>query len=94
MFIKELLRTLSMPVLKSLEAGQEPYEYKKSHRVILIVMGLIFSMLGALVLYFAQGQDIGYFIPVVVFGGVGILSIVVGFVGSDRAVSKIWTSKR
>jgi len=94
MFIKKLLRTLCMPVLKNLESGKEPYEYKKSHRVILIIMGLIFSILGTLVLYFAQGQDIGYFIPVIVFGGVGILSIVVGIAGSDRAVSRIWTSKR
>jgi len=94
MFIKNVLRTLCMPVLKKLEAGDEPYEYKTSHRVILIVMGFIFTLLGSLVLYFAQGQEIAYFIPVVVFGGVGILSIIVGFAGSDRAVSKIWTSNR
>ena len=94
MFIKKALRSLFWLALKALEAGNESYEHKPSHRVILVVMGFIFLLLGSLVLYFSQGEEIAYFIPVVVFGGVGILSTLVGFIGSDRAVSKIWGLSR
>ena len=90
--MKQQLRKLFAFILTPLEAGNEPYAYKPSHRTVLIIMGSMFTALAGLVLYFAQGEEAGYFIPVIVFGALGILSIVIGAVGSDRAVSKIWGS--
>ena len=94
MTIKNVIRSMCMPILNLFESGTEEYNYKPSHRTILIVFGSMFIGLAALVLWFSQGADLGYFIPVVVFGGVGLLSLIIGFVGTDRAVSKIWSSSR
>ena len=90
--MKNALRTLFSPLLKIFESGTEPFNYEASHRVILLVMGLLFSGLASAVGYYAQGQDPGYFLPVVIFGAVGLVSFVVGCLGTDRAVAKIWGS--
>ncbi len=87
------MRKLFSPILKCFESGTDPFVYKPSHRMALIVMGFLFSGLAMLVFMLAQGEQWGYFLPVLVFGGSGLLSLLVGFMGSDRAVAKIWGSK-
>ena len=94
MSVKNVIRSACMPVLNLFESGTESYEYKPSHRKILIAFGCLFSGLAISVLWFSQGEDIAYMIPVVVFGGVGLLSLLIGFIGKDRAVAKIWSSSR
>lgn len=91
--MKQLLRTILSPILNFLESGSEPYVYKPSHRKILIFMGSLFTGLAGVVLWLAQGQDPGYFLPVVIFGIGGLLSLGVGVFGNDRAVAKIWGSR-
>ncbi len=90
--MKQKLRALFSPILNTLESGTDPYAYKASHRVILKVMGFLFLGLASLVLWFAQGQDPGYFLPVVIFGIMSFVSLLVGFLGTDRAVTKTWGS--
>jgi hypothetical protein len=91
--MKQIIRTLFAPLLKVFESGAGEFSYKQSHRIILLVMGGLFSALAVFVFFAAQGQDLGYFLPVLIFGGVGIVSLVIGFVGTDRAVAKIWGSR-
>lgn len=91
--MKPYLRALFAPILNLFESGSEAYDYKPSHRIVLIVMGGLFTALGGIVLFYAQGQDIGYFLPVIIFGGVGIVSLIIGFLGNERAVAKIWGSR-
>lgn len=91
--MKQILRRLFSPILNLFESGTDPYAYKPSHRSILLIMGGLFCGLAALVLYFAWGADLGYFLPVVIFGGVGLLSLLIGFLGTDRAVAKVWGSR-
>ena len=83
-----------MPILTLFESGSEPYEYKPSHRKILYAFGCIFTGLASSVFWFAQGEEWAYFIPVVVFGSIGLLSLLIAYTGSDRAVAKIWSSSR
>lgn len=90
--MKKILRNLFSVVLAVFENGNEVYVYKKSHRIVLVVMGFMFSGLAALVFNFSQGEDVGYLIPVLVFGCIGLLSLIIGFLGEDRAVAKIWGS--
>jgi len=90
--IKQTLRTLFSPILNIFESGTQPFSYKVSHRVILIVMGSLFSGLAASVFLLSWGDDMGYVLPVVIFGGVGFLCLLLGFIGNDRAVAKIWGS--
>lgn len=91
--MKQLVRSIFSPLLKIFESGSDEFVYKASHRVILLVMGGLFSALAVFVFSSAQGQDIAYYLPVIIFGGVGIVCLVIGTVGTDRAVAKIWGSR-
>ncbi len=95
--MKQLLRSLFSPLLGLFEGGNEAYEYKPSYRRILLVFAFLFSALAAFVLWLALSADIsqlGYFLPVLVFGGIGLLALLVGLLGTDRAVSRLWHSAR
>ena len=92
-FVKRQLRSIFSPILNIFESGTEPFVYKSSHRTILVVMGCLFSGLAVLVVFLAQGKDPGYFLPVLIFGVVGVVSLLVGLIGNDRAVAKIWGSR-
>ena len=92
--MKSLLRKIFAFLLKYFESGTEEFAYKSSHRTILIAVGVLFSLLALGLLWLAQGQDLGYLLPVAVFGGAGLISLIVGTLGTDRAVAKIWGSQR
>ena len=92
--MKHLLRTIFSPILMVFERGDEPYAYKPLNRKILIAIGVLFSFLGTAVVYLSPADvDPGYFLPVGVFGAAGIVCLVVGLLGSDRAVAKIWGNR-
>lgn len=91
--MKEVLRIIFSPILNIFESGDEPFTYKASHRKILIFMGCLFSGLATAVFIFLPADDLGYLIPVVVFGVAGVISLLVGLLGTERAVAKIWGSR-
>ena len=91
--MKQLLRRLYSPILTPLESGTDPYAYKPSHRTILAVIGFLFSALALGVLFSAPKSDLGFLVPVIVFLGVGVVTLGVSGLGTDRAVAKIWGSK-
>ena len=91
--MKQLFRILFSFILNVFESGEGPFVYKASHRKILIIMGVLFILLSILIISLAQGQDQGYLFPAIIFGGIGFVSLLIGFIGSDRAVAKIWSSR-
>ena len=91
--MKQQLRKVASPLLNFFESGDDTYAYKASHRTILLAMSVLFCGLASLVAYLGQGEDPGYLLPVVIFGGVGIIGLIVGFLGNERAVAKIWGSR-
>jgi len=88
--MKKSLRNLFSFILNSFESGSSEYRYEKSHRVILIVIGFLFNGLATIVFFMAQGEDIGYYFPVLILGSIGILGFIIGSLGNERAVAKIW----
>jgi|TARA_Y100001001_G_scaffold125704_1_gene124198 hypothetical protein len=93
-FMKQRLRQLFSFILKPLESGQVGPSYKDSHRTVLKLVGVLFLVLatvsiGALV----YTGKIGALIPALVFLGVGGTCLVVGALGSDVAVSKMWGNR-
>lgn len=92
--MKKQLRILFSPILNIFESGSEAFIYKSSHRIVLVIMGCLFSGLATLVFLFARGQDPVYLLPVLIFYGMGLMSLLIGFIGTDRAVAKIWGSRR
>lgn len=91
--MKQKLRALFAPILNIFESGNEEFVYKSSHRSILIFIACMFSGMASAVFFVAQGKDPGYFLPVLIFGGIGFISFIIGFLGTDRAVAKIWGSR-
>jgi len=92
--VKVFLRKICSPLLNIFESGDEPYTYKKSHRTILNVVGGLFLFLTAAVsgagYVFSQA---GAVLPGFIFFAVGLTCIVVGVLGTDRAVAKLWGNK-
>jgi len=91
--MKQKLRALFSPILTIFESGTEEFVYKSSHRAILIFIGCLFSGMAVAVFFVAQGKDPGYYLPVLIFGGIGFISFLIGFLGTDRAVAKIWGTR-
>ena len=89
--VKTVLRKLLAPVLNLFEKGTDPYEYKPLNRKILITVGVLFLFLGAVVVtVLVSTNSFDYFLPALVFLLVSFICLIVGTLGSDRAVSKMW----
>ncbi len=93
--MKKMLTTLFWPILKFFEVGQEPPNYKSSHRLALNVLGALFIFLSGVsaVSAFYSEVTVGAVIPVIVFFLVGLVALVIGSLGTNRAVAKIWGTK-
>lgn len=92
--MREGLRALFGPLLRLFESGDGPYSYKPSHRTILLAVGALFLFLASLSLLAAisAAQAVAFFPSLIFFAG-GIVCLVIGALGSDRAVAKIWGNR-
>lgn len=92
--MKALLRKLFAPVLNIFETGESDYSFKRSHRITLIVVGTLFLLLSLVSLAAAiYTSQVGAWLPFLIFFSAGSVCAIVGFLGSDQAVAKIWGSK-
>lgn len=89
--MKSVLQSLFAPILNIFESYEGEYSYKPSHRTVLIVIGALFLLLSLVSLGAAivTGQ-IGAGFPFLIFFSAGTVSLIVGSLGSDRAVAKLW----
>ncbi|WP_166264656.1 hypothetical protein [Marinobacter caseinilyticus] len=89
--MKQAIRKILWPILKHFENGEIGPNYKKSYRAILIVVGVLFLVLSSIsVAGLIYTGELGALIPAVIFSVVAFVSLTVGTVGSDKAVSRIW----
>lgn len=88
--MQALFRSIFSFILAPLEAGSAPYAYKRSHRQVLIVVGVLAASLGTGVLVVGIGRDLASLFPGLVFGLGGLFALVIGCFGNDRAVAKLW----
>ena len=92
--MKSLLRKIFWPILSPFESGTEPYAYKPLNRKVLVVVGVLFlGLSGFLAPSAIKAGDAGYLLPLLVFSLAGLVCTVVGSLGSDRAVCKIWGNR-
>lgn len=81
-------------ILRFFESGDEPYTSKPLNRKILIAVGVLFNVLWMVTAYLYAGRGgFDYLLPVVIFFSAGTVCLVVGLLGSDRAVAKIWGNR-
>ena len=89
--MKELLRSICSPILKIFETGDEQYVYKPMSRVILLVISILFGFLTAGIIFLMN--SLGAIIPLIIFGTVSLVCLIVATLGTDRAVAKIWGNR-
>jgi hypothetical protein len=92
--MKDSFRVLFGPLLRVFESGDGPYNYKPSHRTILLAVGGLFLLLALLSLLAAisAAQAVAFF-PFLIFFAGGVVCLAVGGLGNDRAVAKIWGNR-
>ena len=91
-----LLRNLFGFILNPLEKEDGDYQVHAMGRKILIIMGCLFTGLGAAVttiIISLDDLDMGYLFPGVVFLLAGVFCLIVGCLGNDRAVAKVWGNR-
>jgi len=92
--MKKFFRSVFASILIIFEKGDGPYNYKPLNRIILNVMGTLFTCLAIAVAFSVPDEgSVGYMLPVVVFLALGITCLVVGILGNERAVCKIWGNR-
>ena len=93
--MKNGLRKLFAPLLKIFEHGQGDYAYKPMSRIILIVLALLFGGLTVGLIIISQQMALGWgaMIPVSVFSAVSLFCLIIGGLGTDRAVARVWGSR-
>ena len=93
--LKEFARKICAPLLKPLENSDAPYHYTPKSRGILVIMSLLFlSLATGLAVFLPSGIERTFLIPVTVFGLIGLLGLLVAWLGSERAVARLWNSKQ
>ena len=92
--MKQFFRTLFSPLLNVFENGNEEYSYKPLNRKILLVISFLFGFLATVVAYLIpENADVAYYLPVIIFGSISLVGFIVGVLGNERAVSKIWGNR-
>jgi len=94
--MKNALKNVFGFILNPLEKGDEEFQHNKLGRKILLVIGFLFSLLSggiATIVLNLDNTDPTYLFPSVIFGGAAFYCFVVGFLGSDRAVAKVWGTR-
>lgn len=87
----EVLTRLCWPVLRRFERGEPAPSYQPMHRKILWVVAFLFVILASLSLFFATAmQEWGALLPFVIFLLGSLICAIVGLLGSDRAVARLW----
>jgi hypothetical protein len=93
--MQDNLRKVFEFILRHFEKGNGPYDYKPLHRKILLVVGTLFAVLVVGTIYMSPSSaGYGVAIPVLVFGTVSGVCLVVGLLGNDRAVARIWGQEK
>ncbi|KPP98017.1 hypothetical protein [Marinobacter sp. HL-58] len=92
--MKEVLRKVFWPILLFFEKGESAEGYRPSHRKILLAVGLLFLVLSGVSLLAALvAETLGALFPIILFFVIGLVCLVVGFLGSDSAVARIWGNR-
>jgi len=83
--------TMSMFVLF---VGAQLAGYRQSHRKILLVVGFLFLVLSGVSLFFSIfAETFSALLPIVLFFVISLVCFVVGLLGSDSAVARIWGTR-
>lgn len=89
--MKDRFRKVFWPILAFFEKGGSAKGYRPSHRKILLAVGFLFLVLSGVSLFFSVfAGTFSALLPIVLFFVISLVCFVVGLLGSDSAVARIW----
>ncbi len=92
--MKDVLRKVFWPILLFFEKGGNAEGYRPSHRKILLAVGFLFLVLSGVSLFFSVvAETFSALLPIVLFFVISLVCFVVGLLGSDSAVARIWGTR-
>ncbi len=92
--MKNILKTLFSPILNIFENNNDEFIYRRLNRKIILFISSVFSLLAFALPYFMpQLIKMGYWFVMLVFGGLSLTGLIVGILGSDKAVAKLLGSR-
>ena len=92
--MKNVLKTLFSPILNIFENNNDEFIYRKLNRKIVLFISSVFFLLAfGLPMYMPQLIEMGFWFVMIVFGGLSSVGLIVGTLGSDKAVAKLLGSK-
>ncbi len=92
--MKNALKSIFSPILNIFENNNDEFIYRSLNRKIVLFISSVFFLLAfALPAYMPQLIEMGYWFVMLVFGALGIVGLIVGLLGSDKAVAKLLGSR-
>ncbi len=92
--MKKLLKKLFSPILNVFEKNNDEFIYRPLNRKIVLFVSIVFALLAfASPVFMPQLIEMGFWFVMVVFGSLSFVGLVVGLLGSDKAVAKLLGSK-
>lgn len=92
--MSDLLKKLFAPVLNIFEKNNDEFVYRPTNRKIVLFVSVVFALLAfGLPAYMPMLVEMGYWFVMIVFGGISLVGLIVGLLGSDKAVAKLLGSR-
>lgn len=92
--MKKILLNIFSPILNIFEKNNEEFVYRSLNRKItLFISSTFFALAFGLPLYMPHLIEMGFWFVMLVFGSLSSVGLVVGLLGSDKAVAKLLGSR-
>ncbi len=92
--MKDLLKNVLSPILNIFENNNDEFVYRSLNRKIVLFISSVFFLLAfALPVFLPQLIAMGFWFVMLVFGSLSLVGLIVGLLGSDKAVAKLLGSR-
>lgn len=93
--MKSTLQKIFSPVLAIFEKNNDEFVYRALNRKIVLFISVVFFLLAfALPMFMPKLIEMGYWFVMLVFGALSFTGLIVGLLGSDKAVAKLLGSRK
>lgn len=92
--MKNTLKNIFSPILNIFENNNDEFVYRSLNRKIVLFISSVFFLLAfALPVFLPQLIEMGFWFVMLVFGSLSLVGLIVGLLGSDKAVAKLLGSR-
>lgn len=92
--MKNILKIIFSPILNIFENNDDEFICRSLNRKIVLFISVVFFLLAfALPYYMPQLIQMGYWFVMIVFGSLSSVGLIVGTLGSEKAVAKLLGSR-